>query len=176
MQVYIANATMQNRVANFRLPEVTKNIQLQIPRGRQVRVPKDLGTPDIESLLEQLGRYGAIKADEINSRRSHAAMIPYLISIDKPVKATDIDRVMKHNKGALIIRGAETRKMAAIASAQVMSEAAPETLANFETVLIEEKSGGMPHADGEKPIAEALRVAGDAAGQEDNRSSRRKRS
>jgi len=160
VNLYIANATMQNRIANLRVPEVTKNIQLNIARGRQVRVPKDLAQQDVDSIVEQMSKYGSIKIDEIGSKRSYATTIPYILSVDKPVPVTAIKRVLDHNKGVLKLRGDEVRQQAALASSQVMEEAAPGTLDNFETTLIEEKSGGMVHEGDEKPVAEGLRVSG----------------
>lgn len=157
MQLYIANATMQNRVANIRLPEVTKNVQMEIPRGRQVRVPKDLNTPDIDSIKAQLANYGAIDVEEVNSRRTYAVTIPYILSVGKPVPIAAIKRVMDHNRGTLVLRGQETRQQAALASAQVMAEAVPGTLESFETVLVEDKPGESQH----EPVAEALRVEGE---------------
>lgn len=160
MNLYIANATMQDRVANFRVPEVTKTVQLTIPRGRQVRVPKDLTKQDIDSIQAQLARYGAIELADVGTKKPANGTIPYVMSTDKPVPAATLLRVINHNKGALKLRGDDTRKMAAIASAQVMEATAPQTLGNFETTLMEEQSGGMQHEGNEQPVAEALRVSG----------------
>lgn len=163
MQLYIANCTRQVRQINFRLPEVSKNVQQTIPMLAQVRAGSpNLSRPDIDAIVEQLSRYGMVDIAKLGERKDPTQQIPYVCSVDKPVPASVITQVDKHNRGTLIMRGKRVREEAAIASSNFIEDNAPGTLRTLETTVQEEDSGTMTHERGEEPVNVGLRVEGSA--------------
>jgi len=162
MQMFIANCTLQNRIINFRLPEVLRNIQQTIAPMSQVRAGRaNLSQPDIDYIVEQLSLYGLCDIQKLRERRATHQQIPTVYSIDVPVPIKIIADVQKHNKGTLRKLGEKTRTEAAIASATYLEREAPGTL-RVQDIIVQEESGGTLHTD-DDPTNIGMRTLGSRA-------------
>lgn len=172
--LYIANCTLQNRVVNFRIPEVNKAIQLTIARGRQVRVSsQELNPIQITSIVEQLSVFGARLVEHLGKKTTREERIPYIISSGNPVPATLIAKMLKDNQSAIKESGARFRKEAALASSEYIENQAPETLRLLDTVIAEDTPGTIENND--DPISEGLRVVGSANKNDEHRETQQRR-
>jgi hypothetical protein len=115
--MYIANATAQQNLFCYQVPENPKVIQQEIPAGGQIRIAANngnLGPHDVEAILKLHRVYGLISVDEVGSRgeRSFCGLV---YSLDRPVSFAKIEAAIMRNREVLVTRGTETRKMAAVA-------------------------------------------------------------
>jgi hypothetical protein len=150
-KVYIANCTPQNHTANFRGPESRKPLSLAIGSGRQV-LAGDLSTPEVDAMVDQLGRYGLVHVDEAGKS---GRKVTFLYSTGTPLPASAILRVAERNKGILRDEGAERRKLSAVAANAVMNS--DETPIDKLETSIEEVSSGDFGGDSEN-IAEGIKI------------------
>lgn len=172
MQMFIANCTMQTRIINYRLPEVSRNIQQTIAPLGQVRVGRSqLSQPDIDSIVEQLGRYGLANARNLSERKNPTQQVPIVYMVDATVPEKLIRQVHAHNKGTLRKLGEKTRTEAAIASSTFMENSAPNTLRTQEVSIMEESAGTL-HTDADM-LSAGTRVLGSRATEEDRKPRRR---
>jgi hypothetical protein len=84
----VANGTHQNIDFHYRVPEHTKIFSTVIPAGRQVELPVDLNTVQAQKVVEQLERYGARPASDIDSIDSPRGLI---YTVGKVIKSDQID-------------------------------------------------------------------------------------
>lgn len=159
MKVYVANTTRQVQDFVWRSIEGRVPHRMAIDVGQQVVLPGDWKTEDIKYLEEQHRRYGLVAVDEIDRTRD---FIGLCFSVDKPIAVEKIRRALTTNQAVLEERGRELRKQAAVAVANQVQSAYPESgLTALEMVVQEErKDGGAP------AVNEGIRVptAGQAEG------------
>jgi len=166
MKTYIANCTMQNQTANFRLPEFPKPHSIKVPMGRQAEVG-DLTPPQLDSFVDQMGRYGMVHVKEAGKA---TVKIVYLYSTDGPVPQEAFLRVLERNRGLLRNEGVRRRQEAAVAANAAMNtEDTP--VKNLEMSIEEETSGSFAGQD--DPIAEGIKIDNEAVTSE-NKTPRRR--
>lgn len=148
MRLWVANTTKKNVEFHYRLPEQPRPFVAHVPIGSQVPVHSgDLNSPMIDALIEQLRRYGAVPAEEVDRTRE---FIGLCYSVDTPVQAKRIQSAVEHNDDVLTERGQEIRTEAAVAIHEGLSQAAnnPRDLAETTVEVREEaKRGETPRVD-----------------------------
>ena len=163
MQMYVANATRQYLDFMYTMPEVKGARRQSIPPGGQVKITGDLNTPQIESIIRQHDKYGMRNVTEVDSAKG---FVGYMFSLDRPVPAAKLQRLMDRNIGVLQADGKKFRTEAAIAEQQRLDTALqesglPETLRTYETTIVEEVKPDRQESQGD-PISEGVRVQNDA--------------
>jgi len=158
MRLFIANATKQiqqfwytSRLANGTLKQVRQDIM----EGSQIQIQWDgsgvMQPEDIEFVLEQHAIYGLVSAADIDRTKPFAGLC---YSIDKPVPAMKIQKLMIHNQEILEERAEDTLKSTALANSQLL-ESNVERMArdarrpvpaigDLEISITEESSSGTP--------------------------------
>jgi len=171
-KLFVANATPQNWIIFYRLdfnddgsPNVrfTPAKQHPIPSGKQNAIGGDLHISQVESIVKQLSKYGAIGVTDVQRQRVYT---PLVFNVDKPVPAVIIERVRALNMGVLAQEGAERRRKAAVANNQAIETAVQNAVANLGGDPNEVKIPGVETTfeqveqtpAGEKTIAEGVRV------------------
>lgn len=121
-RIWVANTTMQEAVFCYRLDFVdfgaTRKMpfrQVPIPSGGQHPIEVNVG--NIDELVQQLSKLGAIEAKELPRVRH---VVPYVYSVDKQVSPHIIRDVHAHNTGLKIVDGGVRRERAAIGAAQAV--------------------------------------------------------
>lgn len=161
MKLYIANCTRQLSILNYRIPEVPNPVSSPVEVGRQFSASgtRELNSPQIDSIIAQLTIYGmrSVK-DEIRDE-----MIPYIYSIDEPVRPEEIRRVMEHNSGQLTQRGRRLREDAALATKANMDKlASADEIAQPPSTLELSVQQEKPIGD-EPQMSEGVRIRQDDA-------------
>lgn len=175
MKLFIGNATRQNYVFAYRLPE-RKVVTQDVPHGGQIQITGDLSTKDIDAILEQHQPYGLVAVSDIDRTKAFAGLC---YQFDKPIPITQLMRAMKHNVDALVERGKEIRKEVAISESNLLENQLAdgdrvEGLRKLEMSITEDNFDGR---EDRAPIADGYRVArepGDA-GPRPNRRPRQSR-
>ncbi len=158
MKLYIANATKQvnqfwytSRLANGTLKQVRQDIS----EGSQIQVQWDgsgvMQPEDIDYVLEQHAIYGLVNAADIDRTKSFAGLC---YSIDKPVPAMRIQKLMVHNQEILEERAEDTLKSTAMANSQLIENKIERVardarrpvpaMGDLEISITEESSSGTP--------------------------------
>lgn len=162
--MFIGNATKQIQDFVYRLAENPSTMRQTIPIGGQVQISGDLNMPQIDTIIAQHARYGMRKSDELDRTKPFVGL---LYSIDRPIPAMRLTQAMEHNDNVLTQRGEETREQIAVASSNAIENKLEDdrnngmpdvTLREFETQIIEEEKPGQVRVDGQKTIAEGVRV------------------
>ena len=112
MKLYVANTTHQVQDFQYRLPDNLKIYKQTIDIGKQVMVPGDLSSNDVDFVVAQHAMYGMVNVRELDRTRNFFGLC---YSIDKPVDVERVKYAVIHNKGVLVERGKEIRKEAAVA-------------------------------------------------------------
>jgi|SRR6185312_6666149 len=114
--LHIANATQQFHEFAFRLGGTGGAPIIQtIPPGGQIRVAArggNLSTEDVDAIVKQHEPYGLIPVSEVGKRDGFCGLC---YSVDRPVSFSRLAEQIGHNRMALISRGKENRKAAAVA-------------------------------------------------------------
>lgn len=154
MRMYVANCTNQVQDFIYRLPERAGLIQQRIGAGEQIKLTPELTTPDIDAIISQHGKYGMVRADEVDRTRP---FIGLCYSIDKPVNLSHMRRAAEHNVGVLDRWGRQIREEAAIVINEQNEQAVggPQNVKSTEISLEE-----VPAKDGAPAtINETIRVS-----------------
>lgn len=158
MKLYVANATKQinqfwytSRLANGTLKQVRQDIM----EGSQIQIQWD-GTgvmlpEDIDFVLEQHAMYGIVNASDIDRTKPFSGLC---YSIDKPIPAMKIQKLMIHNQEVLEERAEDTLKSTALANSQLLESKVERVardarrpvpaMGDLEISITEENSGGTP--------------------------------
>jgi hypothetical protein len=153
MKLYVANATRQDQRVYYRLDvdkagTVTSQIgvlpkHVDIKPGRQEAVGGELAhVSQLDTIIDQLTPFGAVKFDETN-RLNHVAA--YVYRVDQPVPKSVIDKVFNYNQATLDKVGHERRQTAAIVAGTVI--ASDEAKISIEQ-MEESELGGKSIAEG----------------------------
>ena len=86
--MYICNATTQTWMPNFRVPEMKRVHVARIFSGQQVEVGRDWNSVQLQSVIEQLERFGAKNIKDVKHAHKFSGL---LYSLDKPVKVDLIE-------------------------------------------------------------------------------------
>ena len=156
MKLYIANGTTQDHDFVYRLQGGPGARVQRIPVGQQIALAGDLDPNQIDQIISQHSKYGLVPAEKIDQTRPFAGLC---YAVDKPVAATKIETLIRHNKDVLVERGKQIRQELAVASAKFSQEATAETpalLNNFEITIQEETYNAQSETS---QVAEGIRVA-----------------
>lgn len=115
MDLFVANASQQNHIFYFRLPESDKRHQLPIPMLSQIVIQK-LSREAIDMIIEDHEVYGFVEASQATHSRKADRMASLCYSVDKPVPPARIDALLRGNHEILDANGRAMRQQAAIAS------------------------------------------------------------
>lgn len=140
MRLYAANCTTQNWIffyrtdikregsSDARLNQFQPAKQQAIAAGKQMPVGGAiLSKEQVDEIVEQLQRVGAVAEADIGGLRGTKTAFVY--SVDRPVSAKSIARVMGINSGVLVQNGQEFRKKAAIASSEHITDSVQDAMA-----------------------------------------------
>lgn len=173
MNLYVANCTHQNHALNFRLPESPKLHTLKLPAGKQGMVgdKNGLNQFQVDDFIEKMSVFGLVEEDKINGNHG---VIPYVCSVDRPVRYETMLRVIDHNRGVMRDDGKKRRIEAAMAITEAANAAGP--LKELEA-SIEQVSDGTAPVDGprvEEGYIMSKNPGGDARGAVKNTKAGRK--
>lgn len=175
MDLYIANATKQIIQFVYRVPEETGQRIQFIQIGRQVKLSGSLNPEQVQSIIAQHRPYGMVEAGEAARNKEFKGLC---FSIDKPVRAPDIEKLVYSNNEVLEARGKQIREESGLASNRILEDSLQETgrdeiLRNLH-VEIEEvgaerninehytmsRDADGPRTQSSKPIRQAARGRG----------------
>jgi hypothetical protein len=158
MKLYIANATKQvnqfwytSRLANGTLRQVRQDIL----EGSQIQIQWDgsgiMQPEDIDYVVEQHAIYGLMPIDEIDNAKPFTGLC---YSIDKPIPAMKIQKLMLHNQDILETRAEDTLRATALASNKILETNMERTardarqpvpaMGDMEISITEESKGSAP--------------------------------
>lgn len=152
MKLYIANCTKQIHHFIYRVPELSGPRAQPIREGGQIQISGDNLLPEtIDYIINQHARYGMIAVDEIDRAKP---FIGLCYSIDKPIPATKIQRLMLHNQDILEVRAEENFKTTALANNELLENRIETTarearrpipkIGDLEISIEEETKSGAP--------------------------------
>lgn len=136
-KVYVANVTPQNHTLNFRIPNVSKPIAIAIPMGQQKMIG-DMAAPDVDAMVEQLGRYGLVELGQENKKEK----VTYIFNVGSPVPLSAIQKLYDRNRGILTDEGRE-RRVAAAAGVNVAMNTEETPIKNMTIEVEEDDSGDL---------------------------------
>lgn len=111
--LHIANATHQNQQFHYRIPEKVRTLAIDIPAGRQVRIPFDLNEEEVAAVVAQLERFGAVPKSDVRAILRPRAL---LYSVDrKPIEADKLDEARERDEVARQEIAAEQTQNAGLA-------------------------------------------------------------
>jgi hypothetical protein len=158
MKLYVANATKQvqqfwytSRLANGTLKQVRQDIM----EGGQIQIQWDgsgiMQPEDIDYVVGQHAIYGLLDVAEIDRAKPFVGLC---YSIDKPIPAMKIQKLMVHNQGVLEERAEDTLKSTALANSQLLENKVERVardarrpipaIGDLEISITEESSSGTP--------------------------------
>lgn len=113
--MHVANCTQQFHDFVYQIAESDRVYTQTIPPGGQVRLAArsgDLAPADVERVVKHHERYGFIPVDEVGKRKGFNGLC---YSLGRPVPFSVLQRGLLRNRDALIERGKEQRRGAAVA-------------------------------------------------------------
>lgn len=125
MKLYVVNITHQGREFFYR-PYITPgerkpSNKVMLPPGRQVQIGGDLASMEAaDFIIKQVEVLGGRSVAEKN--RLPNFVVPYAMSLDRPVPAKLIHELHAHNKKQLTLKGEMLRKKAAIGVDAILSK------------------------------------------------------
>jgi hypothetical protein len=158
MKMYVANATRQTVNFMYRLPGQNGLKSHFIPVGKQMLLPFDLNSEEVDYIVRYNQRYGFVDTKDIDRTKPYTGLI---YSLDKPVPTTRLGYMMDHNLEVLTDRGKRNRELAAVAANQTLENELDKTpgmadLNGLEMTIVEETRPGQ--ATSPNPINEGFRV------------------
>lgn len=133
-RLYIANTTVQDRKMPYRLVGYDGQWVLDIPRGQQVPMPKDMTSDEINGIIEQQETFGMVAAANVGQARQH---ISALYSIGKPVTEAQMRQALERNLALMGEEGLKLRKMASVGISSVIADQAPDNYLGARVEVVE---------------------------------------
>ena len=154
--LYIANCTQQNHIISFRHPDTEKVVSRSVPMGRQDDLSgrEGFSPPVIDAVVAQLGIYGL--RSEKDAMRDDG-VIPFVYSLDVPVKRDVMEKVYNRNRGIITDAGKKRQQEAAIAASSMM-DTQETPLRTMEVEIEEVSSGTIPKEDGLAKVEVGFRL------------------
>lgn len=159
--MFIANASRQDFRFQFRVPEHPKIMFEDIPSGGQIELGKDWGNEVIQSIVEQLQRFGAREAKDARGalRRFDSGLI---YSVNKPVSQNEIFYAWEEKLDNAQDRSVyQASRASAAADLFHRENGNPHGKRLAREVGMEVERAGDPNRDGRQPLIN-LTVADDA--------------
>jgi hypothetical protein len=151
MKLYIANCSKQVHNFLYRVPEATGLRAQPIKEGGQIQISGELQPEAIDYVVNQHVRYGLIPVDDIDRAKP---FIGLCYSIDRPIPATKIQKLMIHNQGILEERAEDNLKATALANNKLLENRIEMTarearhsippIGDLEISITEESKSGSP--------------------------------
>lgn len=163
MKLFIGNGTKQNHDFVYWVPDAKSARTQRVPIGGQVAISGDLDQKAIDSIIKQHAPYGLCQSVEVDRVREFTGLC---YSVDKPISADIIHKLMMHNTEVLVKRGSQIRREAAIAGNEQLETSLAES-GRSETLKLVESSVVEENHDDRSPdpaVAEGWRVSRDAQG------------
>ncbi len=168
MKLYIANATPQKFIFNYRLPGVQSLRVTVVERGQQMQVGGDMTSDEVGYILEKAAPFGLVTVTEAE-RLGNFSGVCY--SVDRPIKEDQLRRAMMRRLSVLDGQGHEMRHAAAI-GAHIATQAhlrqhqeLGADILSMDTTIVEQDIRGGRH-NLVNPLEESHKVL--SAGQEPN--------
>lgn len=152
MRMYVGNATKQIFHFMYRVVE-HKGVRTQVIHiGTQVALTGSLTQKDIDLIIEQNSKYGLVAYNEIDRTRGVFHGLCY--AIDNPIVDRRLQLLFESNQEALIARGKNTRRLAAIATNSMIESELDQKLdgmgvrlKNLKMSAVEEEPRGGYQSD-----------------------------
>lgn len=151
VKLYVANPTDKNHEFLFPLMPGKASGRMFIPAGGQSVIPKDLRQEDINAIVEHHLPYGLRPVEGVEKINEQVWLIA---SIDKPVKADTISRVIARNVVFASAAGESERQQTAMAAAETLenfARAQQFPVRKLETLEVETTEATPTRGDGRGP-------------------------
>jgi hypothetical protein len=122
MQIFVANPTLQNREFHYRMPGQKTTRVVKITAGGQEKLPDNLAGTELQYVIGQLERLGAVPASDIR-----AIVLPKAFIYDVRSNPIEVERIEEG-----LERDEDARQEVA---AEKMEEAGLEAFKAAETML-----------------------------------------
>lgn len=176
-KLFVANCTRQVQEIHYRLDFSAEGVKVPftpatrqtIQPGHQVLVAgKDLHMQQVQSIIQQLSRFGMVDVSEVSRIRRKLHQV---FSLDKPVSVTVIRNIMDANVGTLTIEGQNRRRNAAVATNELIAQSVTNDFAargipKEPTQQVDVEFEQLEQSEaGERRIEEGYRVRDNATGE-----------
>ncbi len=168
--MYVANASAQEHLFMYRIPEESRMRQVPIRRGSQVALPdKNMNPDQINAIIAQHEKYGFVSTDEVKTGRIKRKFTRLVYSLGQPVSGLIIDALLNNNIGVLNEFGKKIREETAVAAnAKIVDELQREKeenqldadVGNVEMTIQEEEPTGGYDRPTKDIVAEGYQVQG----------------
>lgn len=155
MKLYICNATKQEFLFTYSLPENLRPFSHNIRAGSQVEIT---GNQDaIDAIINQHSLYGLVEANKV--KKGFGGLC---YRIDKPVSLEAIQQGLSQTEQDMVDKALESRKLTAAAADQILTQRAQEMgitqKSPLEIEVVEENRGP---ADGGAKFNETIEIVKD---------------
>lgn len=173
MRMYVGNPTKQNHEFVYWVPNARSARVQRIPVGGQVCISGELDRDAVDMIVQHHAPYGLAAASEVEYAKDFVGLC---YSIDKPIAAATLTKVMVHNERVLAEQGREIRRQTSVAGNEALQRNAmesgrPETLRQMEASILEEDHD---ERSPDPAVAEGFRVINGGAEQPPPASRRRR--
>lgn len=97
MQVYVANASRNLHLFEYRIPENPQLRHRYIPAMGQAVLPDDMNQMQIDYLVEKMSPYGFVSVEDVKSKRMPKGFTRLIYSVDRPVSEVLIANLVNGN-------------------------------------------------------------------------------
>lgn len=148
MKLFIANPTHQPQTIFWRADFNASGVyderrakaglrSVDIGPRKQVALPDFDHLNQVQSVMTQLEKVGGVGTEELN-RLARGKRLSYILSIDRRVTDTEMQKVSAHNRGLALSTGQQRRKSAALAVNSAIETLMEQTAeANVRNVTVE---------------------------------------
>lgn len=158
MKMFVANCTNQDHDFIYRMPEDNKPRRQRIKSYAQVVLSGDLTQQHVDAIVKQHVRYGFVPASEIDRTKTFSGLC---YSLDKPIPAGIMFKLLDHNKTLLVEEGRKNRREAAVAVSNNINEQTGGGLENLEVEVVEETKGDKDEGTFEEHVRVTRHVGRD---------------
>lgn len=155
--LYIANATTRNHHFHYRIPEIERLFDKEIPPGQQWEIPQVHRTPDaIAAIVGELERSGAIPRAQVGRDKKFSGIIYDF----KPVSIESIRQGFADVEQAAIDKALEERTKSVIAADDGVAKLAQEAgtgVGSVELEVVEEIKPGQDASDQQRNLIQVQR-------------------
>jgi hypothetical protein len=155
--LYIANATTRNLDFHYRIPEVERLFNQEIPAGQQWQLPESHRGPEaIAAVIGELERFGAIPRAQVGRNKKFSG----IIFDHKPVSIDSIRQGFADVEQAAIDKALEERTKSVIAADDGVAKLAQEAgtgVGSVELEVIQEMKPGDDMSEQQRNLIQVAR-------------------
>jgi hypothetical protein len=155
--IYIANATTRNLDFHYRIPEVERLFNQEIPAGQQWEIPEKHREPDaIAAIIGELSRMGAVPRAEVGRNKKFSGVI----YDHKPISVDSIRQGFSHVEEAAIAKALDERTKSVIAADDQVARLAQEAgtgVGSVELEVVEEMKPGQDMSEQQRNLIQVQR-------------------